>query len=228
VAGLSETVFDPLTLEVIRKISPTTVLDIGAGQGKYAELVRQAAPQAHIRATEISADYVAQFDLRAKYNDVRVMDAYDLIHHHKNETYDMVVIGDCIEHLPKSRGLDLLNFLTYRCGYLLVIAPEFSYYDTAKANLDHHESHISVWSERDFIWHDRWAWMRSEVMQFFLLRGYQTSPMPFDRLVGDINANPPTVTRMGTGAPFKPAHLLASIVSHTEVIDGNSYTYRNF
>ena len=33
---------------------------------------------------------------------------------------------------------------------------------------------------------------------------------------------------MGTGAPFKPAHLLASIVSHTEVIDGNSYTYRNF
>ena len=37
-----------------------------------------------------------------------------------------------------------------------------------------------------------------------------------------------SVPCMGTGAPFKPAHLLASIVSHTEVIDGNSYTYRNF
>lgn len=224
--GISESVFNELTLDVIRNISPATVLDIGAGQGKYADLVRQVKPTAHIRATEISSKYVEEYNLTSKYDDVRVKDAYDLINDHKNETYDLVIIGDCIEHLPKSRGLDLLNFLTYRSGYILVVAPEFSYYDTSKAGLDHQESHISVWSDRDFLWHDRWAWMRTEMMQFFLLRGYQANAMPFDALVGKINSNPPNISRMGSSAVLKPAHLVSHTVQRLEVVDGNAFGYR--
>ena len=36
---------------------------------------------------------------------------------------DVVIIGDCIEHLRKSIGLDLINYFVYRCKYIIIIFP---------------------------------------------------------------------------------------------------------
>jgi len=38
-------------------------------------------------------------------------------------TYDAVILGDCIEHMRKSVGLDLLNFLVYRSRIIVVKFP---------------------------------------------------------------------------------------------------------
>jgi hypothetical protein len=38
-------------------------------------------------------------------------------------TYDAVILGDCIEHMRKSVGLDLLNFLVYRSSIIVVKFP---------------------------------------------------------------------------------------------------------
>ena len=45
--------FDELTAFAIRRIAPQRVLDIGAGDGKYGQLVRAAGPgPTHITAVE--------------------------------------------------------------------------------------------------------------------------------------------------------------------------------
>jgi hypothetical protein len=224
-SGISDSIFDGLFTDLARRINPPSVLDIGPGRGKYGRIVRETCPQARLTAVEVSSEYVEAFGLRDLYDEVVIQDAASLVEDSsfRNRPFDLVVIGDCIEHLPKSRAVDLLNFLTYRCGYLAVVAPEFIFYDTA--NMQHTESHISVWSEEDFRWHDRWAYMRSEYMQFFLLRGYQKAAIGFDQLVAESNAAPSPVYHQ-SGALFKTSALIPVVRQHTEVVNGNTFVYR--
>lgn len=225
-SGNSCSVFNELYVEMVKKIGPRSILDIGAGQGKYADLTRQAGIDAHVTATEIVQHYVADYGLREKYDDVLVMDAADMVADpvYRNRLYDLAIIGDCIEHIPKSRALDLLNFLTYRCAYIVVIAPEFLYYDVS--DMEHSEAHISVWSEHDFGWHDRWAFMRSEFMQIFIMRGYQPYSISLEGLIGSINTRSVPVLRQD-GSALKPAHLEVRIRQSIELGDGTPYTFRH-
>jgi hypothetical protein len=224
-SGISCDVFNQLTEDVIRLIEPKTALDIGPGQGKYAYMLDRAAPQCQRHALEISAEYATAYKLDTLYHKVSIGDAAELVNDPsaRNALYDLVIIGDCIEHLPKSKGLDLINFLTYRCAYLVMIVPEFSYYDTQ--NMEHTESHIAVWSEHDLGWHDRFAFMRSEFMQIFILRGYQPYPLALADLVAKSNSAPSPVSRYGGGV-YKHSHLHTHIRDRVETIDGVNITFR--
>ena len=227
-SGISSDVFDKLSADIIRRISPKSLLDIGPGQGKYGKLARNLEPSCHTSAVEVSQAYVQAYDLENIYNTVHVLDGAGLVTESswRNRTFDFIVIGDCIEHMPKSQGLDLLNFLTYRCGYLLVIVPEFAWYDTDASSMEHTESHISVWSETDFSWHDRFAFMRGEIMQFFLLRGYQKAPIALHELVAEVNAQPVPIRSFG-GKDYKFSSLDLRIRERVETIDGVAWTYRH-
>jgi SAM-dependent methyltransferase len=204
-------------------LSPQRVLDIGCGAGKYGELLRSLVPAAHLTGIESEAGYVTRFKLNLIYDDVRVMNATDLIANATDEFYDLVIIGDCIEHLPKSAGLDLLNFLTYRCAYILVIAPEFDVQNTHEGVQA--EAHISVWSERDFEWHDLWATTAVMNMLLFVLRGYLKFPVSLPDLVDKLNlAQPPLFSR--TGKFVKKCHLELNARRRTELIDGQELSFR--
>ena len=58
---------------------------------------------------ELDATTVEEYRLRDLYDEVWVMDAGDLIND-ANRVFDAVIIGDCIEHMRKNVGLDLLIF----------------------------------------------------------------------------------------------------------------------
>ena len=72
----------------------------------------------------------------------------DLIDKAIDSTYDLVIIGDCIEHMKKSEGIDLLNFLVYRSKYILIHYPNEYIQGTVDDHI--HEAHISIWHESDF------------------------------------------------------------------------------
>jgi hypothetical protein len=124
-----------------------TVLDIGAGAGKWACLVRAALPHARLIAVEVEPSYVDRFDLGSRYDEVRIMPAIDLLEDIEAE-YDLVILGDVIEHHRKSAGLDLLHFLIYRTRYLLIQYPER--YRQNALDGARSEAHLSVWREADF------------------------------------------------------------------------------
>ena len=102
-SGISSDVFDKLSADLIARLAPASLLDIGPGQGKYGKLARSLVPACHTSAVEISATYVQSYGLDAIYDEVIIGDGAGLVADPawRNRTYDLVVIGDCIEHMPK-------------------------------------------------------------------------------------------------------------------------------
>jgi hypothetical protein len=103
-----------------------------------------------------------------KYNDVRIMNALELMNE-PTIVYDGIILGDVLEHLPKSQGVDLVNFLVYRCKLMIVIYPIGS----IQNNWEHyeHEAHISVWGQDDWQPFEHIAIVDSE-SELVLIDGY--------------------------------------------------------
>ena len=144
-------VFDGHVAELIGMLKPATICDIGPGAGKYAKIARQVATTkgfaTHLTAVEVDPSYVPEFGLDQLYDQVVVDDAVNMIGNPRQH-YDMVIIGDCIEHMRKSDGLDLLNFLMYRTAHIVLVFPDNFLQDGSD---DHPaEAHISVWTAEDF------------------------------------------------------------------------------
>jgi SAM-dependent methyltransferase len=179
-------IFDRAVHQLISWIAPTRALDLGAGAGKYGRMIGAAAPGCERVAVEISEDYVARYDLPSLYERVDLADVSRWWLDHPEEAFDLVIIGDCLEHLPKSAGLDLLNAMMYRCGWLVALVPEFIIQGAVDGAAS--EIHRSVWSERDLIWHDLWAWDNARAMCLLVLRGYRPSTIDIDAVVHRMNA----------------------------------------
>lgn len=199
-------VFDSLARQLIEWIRPQSAIDFGPGSGKYGRLLQGAAPGCRRVAVEAEASYVERFDLKGLYDEVRVQTAAQWMAGNAEARYDLAILGDCIEHMPKTAGLDLLNALAYRTAYTLVVTPEFIVQGAVGGVAS--EAHVSVWSERDFDWHDLWAFDNCRATSVILLRGYLPSPVPLVELVERVNASQLPVHDFHDPASFvRPARL---------------------
>jgi SAM-dependent methyltransferase len=196
--------FDEITLAALQTLKPSRILDIGCGAGKYGRMVRNALPDAVIEGVEIEASYVDQFKLKDVYAPMHVMSATSIPERMTDDMFDLTIIGDCIEHLPKSAGLDLLNFLTYRSAYTIVVLPEAMVQNSVD-NIKS-EAHVSVWSERDFQWHDNWAWTQVWLMQFYILRGYPPASVSLHGLLNELDARQFTLRYDDVSTPLRFTH----------------------
>lgn len=57
-------------------------------------------------------------------------------------------MGDVLEHMPKSQGVDFINFMVYRCKTMLIVYPIGRIQNEYKDS--QYEAHISVWGINDF------------------------------------------------------------------------------
>jgi 2-polyprenyl-3-methyl-5-hydroxy-6-metoxy-1,4-benzoquinol methylase len=173
----SSNAFDHYIGTLVGLLRPAMVCDIGPGAGKYGKLIKKRAAEdgfsSHVTAIEIDESYVEQYGLEAIYDTITISDASNLLTTPRVR-FDLVMIGDCIEHMRKSAGLDLLNFLVYRSGHICVVYPESFVQDDWDGHMA--EAHISTWSPEDFKgWktlHHSWS-----AMHLFLIKGYQPSRM---------------------------------------------------
>ena len=146
-----------------------TILDIGPGDGKFGKMLRRVRPLARRIAVEIEPAYVDQYGLRELYDEVLVMDAARLMED-ASRTFGAVIIGDAIEHLRKSVGIDLLNFLVYRTKVIFVKYPVQIIQDDWQGHPS--EAHVSVWSEPDFGGFDH-LFVESDPIHMAVIRGYR-------------------------------------------------------
>jgi len=187
--------FDRLIIDFILNINVEKFIDIGPGFGKYGKIMKHYKPDVKRIGVEIEPDYIENFKLKDIYDEVLCMPGIGLIDNKLDETYDVAIIGDCIEHMRKSEGIDLINFLVYRCKYLLVVYPIEYLQGTCDGYK--YEAHISVWSEHDFKGFDYMAITRGE-MRLFAINGYLQNKEkdPGVKLLADIvNAHNNTLAK---------------------------------
>ena len=179
-------VFDAAVEQLIEWLQPRSALDIGTGSGKYGQMLARIVPDCRRVGIEPEASYEPRFGLDALYPELFRCSAAAWMSQASDSRFDLVLLGDCIEHMPKRAGLDLLNFLAYRSAYTLVITPEFIVQGAVDGVAG--EAHVSVWSERDLGWHDLHAWDNCRAVSLLLLRGYLPAPLPLVELVDRFNA----------------------------------------
>ena len=109
----------PWVVEVIAREQPKTVLDVGAGYGKYGILVREYASPERVDAVDVTPPRFEAYD------NVYLGDARELDRLLPAEvpTYDLALFLDIIEHLEKADAWPLLETLTRRARRVLITTP---------------------------------------------------------------------------------------------------------
>jgi len=153
----------PIVIHLLRQLQPRSILDVGVGFGKWGHLFREYTDinaaerdprryrrenwEVRIDGIEGHADYLTELH-RYLYNDIHVGDASALLP--KLQAYDLIFMGDIIEHFDKPKGQELLRVAVEKANKAVIVStPKF---ETAQESLcaNELERHRSLWSARDF------------------------------------------------------------------------------
>jgi len=169
----SDSVFNLEVASLIKNNNFHNYLDIGAGKGKYGRMVRGIKKDVKITAIEPDESYIKRFKLKSLYDKVINKTAEEFIEGNPDYLTEMVIIGDCLEHLKKSDGLDLIHFFVYRSKMIVVIFP--SKYIQLSWQGHKLEAHRSVWSKEDFEQFDN-QYLKKGHTNMVIIRGYLADP----------------------------------------------------
>jgi hypothetical protein len=145
----------PDILSVINQVPHRRVLDVGPGFGKAAVLLREYLnePPKVIDAVEKWAPYVEQFHLARLYDRVWTGDVTEEVwtrgrsNFHAADLlpgYDLVLMGDVIEHIETEAAFELLARIPGR----VVICTPVEFFDNDPAGVHPvTEQHVSHWTE---------------------------------------------------------------------------------
>jgi hypothetical protein len=153
----------PTVLHVVRQLRPSSILDIGVGFGKWGHLFREYTDineaerdparydrtnwRVRIDGVEAHARYLTEMH-RFLYNQIHIGNACELIH--TLPEYDLIFLGDVIEHIDKGAGTELLEACVRKAAKAVLLStPAF---ETNQGELcgNPFEEHRSVWSAADF------------------------------------------------------------------------------
>lgn len=138
---------------------PQSILDIGVGNGKMGYIARDVLDvtlneKYRKEDWEIIIDGIEAFESyiqphqRHIYNNIYIGDAYDVID--GLGIYDLVIIGDVLEHLEKEKGwLFLDKCAMHSNSYIILNIPLGETHQEAIYD-NEYERHISYWYEQDF------------------------------------------------------------------------------
>lgn len=160
-----------ITLAGTIRPTPTRVLDVGAGYGKHGVLLREYLdPTPVVDGVEAWHPYVAAHRLHGIYDHLIEADVLDL-DQATLDRYDLVVMGDVIEHLPKAAALALLHRIR---GWVVIATPAM-HFDT-DPGLPPTEAHVSHWTVEDLTGTGRLE--RHETSHGALLARLRPAPTP--------------------------------------------------
>lgn len=101
------------------------ILDIGPGLGTYAQLLPDYK---NIDCVEIYSPYIEEFNLKSQYKNVFNLNILDF----DFEYYDLIIMGDILEHLSPQDSLKLLKKLTTKCDDIIISIPYLADYNHLK------------------------------------------------------------------------------------------------
>ncbi len=138
-------------VDLMVRLQPRSVLDVGIGNGLYGLLTRQyvggsgpfAGDGLRVDGIEIFEGYLTDVQ-RTIYDEIRVGDALDILPSIPSGSYDLALGLDVIEHLPDPRGMDLLRQLRRVAAHCILTSPRGEFPQGALFG-NVHETHVSKW-----------------------------------------------------------------------------------
>jgi hypothetical protein len=145
-------------VELIGSANPSSLLDIGAGFGKYGVLAREYLElhesswrkpnwKCRIDGIEAFGEYLSDLH-QFVYNHVYVGNALEVIPSLK-EHYDLILVIDVLEHFSFDDGVELLKACLGIAGNVLVSTP-LEWYAQEDLFGNPYEIHKSHWKRKDF------------------------------------------------------------------------------
>lgn len=136
--------------EKVNLINPKSILDIGAGAGKYGKIVKDIYPHCNLEAIEVWSPYVEQFDLlNSLYNVVYIEDARE--HNFIHNQYDVIFLGDILEHMTEKEAIDLWNNCLSCSSYVFLSIPTVHYPQGHEHGNPYEEHVVDDWSHEKVI-----------------------------------------------------------------------------
>jgi hypothetical protein len=146
------------------ELQPRSILEIGAGFGKYGFLFREyldiwaaaADParldpanwQVQIDGIEVHEPYITDVQRRV-YSRIIIGDAMTEID--SLGTYDLIFLGDVIEHFSKEDGQLLLQKCFRHCARTVIVTTP-NYFNPQGAEYgNERETHHCLWTREDFL-----------------------------------------------------------------------------
>lgn len=112
------------------------LLDVGPCWGKYRILL----PGWTMDACEAWEPYVQQENLVSLYRRVHVMDVCDFVGSPQWQRYDVVIMGDVLEHIEAAAAAALVERVLADCGELVVVVPYL--YEQGPEHGNPHQCHL--------------------------------------------------------------------------------------
>lgn len=136
------------------------VLDVGSGEGKWGKLLKGKVKS--ITGVEIWAPNVEKYNLNNYYDHLIVEDIRTT---QLNKKYDVIILGDVLEHMPKPDAEKLLIKLRENTRRILLSIPVTICIQSGKRWGNPYETHHYHWSDRE---------LRQE--QFFEILNFGVNP----------------------------------------------------
>jgi len=161
----------PTVVNEVMRLRPKSILDVGVGMGKFGLLFREYLEgwgfhrycrerwQVRLEGVEIFPQYIQPWhkeiydvihrgDIRKLWPLLPIWTDGSGLREKYGECYDLVYMGDVIEHFPKADGLKLVKDMPFK--WLIVSTPNFKTRTTGRNKENVHQDHLSVWTAADF------------------------------------------------------------------------------
>jgi len=165
-------------IDVIRKIAPKKILDAGIGFGRWGILSREFLEvwEGRVRSKdwELQIDGVEIFNsnieeyLKYFYSNIYNIDAYQYINS-TPDFYDLIIIGDMLEHLEKRKANDFLHNCMAKSKFVMINIPIGNDWEQSEMYGNIYEKHLSYWKVKDF---DIYKPIKIKVFRDYILRKF--------------------------------------------------------
>lgn len=124
-----------------------SALDIGCGERSFISTFRPRIKTVGLDAFEGAIEKSRMMGLHDDYILANIIEtsAADLLSHNGGEKFDMVVLSDIIEHIPKKMGLDLLEKCEELTKKYIILQTPFGFMEQGPEYGNIYQRHLSGW-----------------------------------------------------------------------------------